>query len=145
MFYSWTQILHHHVSLKWLHIIVFLLRSFPSWEEPAWAARTPFSLSFALVFHPFQWSCSLPTVHTHTWSKLMVQDAGGRGLCRTVGNVRSVQVPVSLFVVTIYCIFYFFCYSFANLSKGPKVWHNYFSLHYLFMMLLSLSFIHSGL
>lgn len=84
-------------------------------------------------FSPFLWpshSCSEPsdalnpflTVHTlrreiSSW----LSTPGAQGSAGPLGMLEVLLVPVSLFVVTIYCIFYFFCYRFANLSEGPKV------------------------
>lgn len=55
---------------------------------------------------------------------------------------------VSHLVVTIYCIFYFFFFSVAVLLIYQMVqmfWHNYFSLHYLFMMLFVIVFYTFGI
>lgn len=142
-FCSWTQI-PNQVSRDRCKLTSLSL--LPPSGSPCPRGPHPAFRLFPLGFPPSWGSYSFSTVHAlrleiSSWFRTL----GAQGCAGPLEMLEVLLVPVSLCVVTIYCIFYFFCYSFANLSEGPKVWHNYFSLHYLFMMLLSLSFIHLGL
>lgn len=73
--------------------------------------------------------------------------AHGLRLEVSAAGVGSVKSSVTHLVVTIYCIFYLFSVTDLLIYRMVQMfWHNYFGLHYLFMMLffffLSLSFIH---
>lgn len=93
-------------------------------------------LSLGVVLTCSSWS--------ETWIKLQWCSGERRAGWEGVGVCYS---SVSHLVVTIYCIFYFF-FSVAVLLIYQMVqmfWHNYFSLHYLFMMLFVIVFYTFGI
>lgn len=62
--------------------------------------------------------------------------AHGLRLEVSAAGVGSVKSPVTHLVVTIYCIFYLFSVTVLLIYRMVQMfWHNYFGLHYLFMML----------
>lgn len=83
-----------------------------------------------------------------SWSENWIKPQWCSSEWRTGGEgVGVCYSSVSHLVVTIYCIFYFF-FSVAVLLIYRMVqmfWHNYFSLHYLFMMLFVIVFYTFGI